>query len=357
MNIIEDKNTFFDMVERERARADRMGHQFSIIVFQLRDLKRHALGREAILCRIRSRIRLYDDIGCLDNSRISVLMPYAGYEQAKGIAEKIRSAAMPDGMPLEYSVLTYPSSWVDSSDERRGSCTDSWAAASRLLREKLDVPVETLPFWKRLMDIAGACFGIALLSPLLLLLACFIRAVSPGPVLFKQERIGFMGKPFSCYKFRTMHLGAPTDAHNNHLSSLIETDAPLQKLDAADPRIIPCGRMIRLTGLDELPQLFNVLLGDMSLIGPRPCISYEAGKLKLWQRRRFDVMPGITGLWQVNGKNKTTFTEMIRYDISYAYKRNFFMDTAILLKTLPAVMAQVADGRKQREGVSNGKYA
>lgn len=357
MHIIEDKNGFLDVVERERARADRMGHQFSIIVFQVQDLKKHPFGRAAVLGRIQSRVRLYDDIGCLDGSRISVLMPYAGFEQAKSIAEKIRAAAMPGGTPLEYSVLTYPSSWTDSADESRGAAAGSWAAASRQLREKLDVPVKTLPAWKRLMDIAGAIFGITLLSPVLLLLACFIRAVSPGPVLFEQERIGFMGRPFSCYKFRTMHLGAPADAHSSHLSSLIDTDAPLQKLDAADPRIIPCGRLLRMTGLDELPQLFNVLRGDMSLIGPRPCISYEAGKLKLWQRRRFDVVPGITGLWQVNGKNRTTFTEMIRYDISYAYKRNFFLDTAILLRTLPAVMAQVADGRKQREEVRHERYA
>jgi lipopolysaccharide/colanic/teichoic acid biosynthesis glycosyltransferase len=113
-----------------------------------------------------------------------------------------------------------------------------------------------------------------------------------------------------------------------------------------------------MTGLDELPQFFNVLLGDMSLIGPRPCIPYEADEFKLWQRKRFDVVPGITGLWQVNGKNRTSFTEMMRFDISYASKRNFYLDTAILLKTIPAIIEQVTENRKSNpEEIANGKCA
>jgi exopolysaccharide production protein ExoY len=211
------------------------------------------------------------------------------------------------------------------------------------------------------MDIMGAVFGLLLLSPVMLLLAFFIKMVSPGPVLFKQERIGFLGKKFGCYKFRTMHLNASCDVHNTHLNNLINSNGPMRKLDKVDPRIIPVGRIIRITGLDELSQLFNVLRGDMSLIGPRPCIPYEADEFKLWQRKRFDVVPGITGLWQVNGKNRTSFTDMMRYDISYAYKRNFYLDTAILLKTIPAIIEQVTDNKKtnQEETVNEkcAKYA
>lgn len=358
MSIIKNKNNFLSMVERERARAERRGHSFSIIIFDLGTLHKKNHYREALLGRICSRVRVYDAIGCFATDRISVLMPYAGYTEAQSIAEKIRAATMPGSLSLPCLVLTYPNHWCSASEKNTCQDMSPWAEASQLLREKLGMPAKPLPAWKRLMDITGALFGIALLSPLLLLLALFIRTVSPGPVFFTQERVGFLGASFSCYKFRTMHLGAPSQAHSDHLSGLIERDAPLQKLDAADSRIIPFGKTIRMTGLDELPQLFNVLRGDMSLIGPRPCIPYEANAFKLWQRRRFDVMPGITGLWQVNGKNRTTFNEMIRYDISYAYKRNFFLDTAILLKTVPAVLEQVADNKKHLQGgASNERHA
>ncbi len=358
MSIIKDKNSFLSMIERERARAERRGHSFSIIIFDLQNSRGHARGRDALARMIRSSVRVYDAIGCFASDRISVLMPYAEYEQAQNIAEKIRTTALPEREALPYLVLTYPNQWFSASDSDSTPDMERWAAANQLLREKLGMPARPLPAWKRLMDVAGALCGIALLSPLLLLLALFIRTVSPGPVFFTQERIGFLGTAFSCYKFRTMHLGASTTAHSEHLSGLIQSDAPLQKLDAADPRIIPFGKIIRMTGLDELPQLFNVLLGDMSLIGPRPCIPYEANEFKLWQRRRFDSMPGITGLWQVNGKNRTTFNEMIRYDISYAYKKNFFLDTAILLKTVPAVIEQVTDNKKHIQGgASNERHA
>jgi lipopolysaccharide/colanic/teichoic acid biosynthesis glycosyltransferase len=135
-----------------------------------------------------------------------------------------------------------------------------------------------------------------------------------------------------------MHINASTTVHNAYFKNLTASETPMEKLDAHDPRIIPYGGLLRKTGLDELPQLLNVLLGDMSLIGPRPCIPYEAEHYQQWQLKRFEAVPGMTGLWQVNGKNKTTFTAMMRYDIRYAHKKNFIMDTAILLKTIPAIV-------------------
>ncbi len=358
MSIIEDKNNFQKLIERERARADRMGHQFSVIFFDRLKSTKRICDMEPIAVLIRKRIRIYDDICCIDGNRIVVLLPYIGYEQASSVAKNISSTIAPGECSLQHSILSYPDHWIKNGDMKNASSIDTWADTSCQLIEKLNIQVTAIPAWKRLVDIMGAALGLLLLSPLLLLLAIFIKTVSSGPVLFKQERIGFLGKKFGCYKFRTMHLNASCDVHNTHLNSLINSDAPMCKLDRTDSRIIRFGRIIRLTGLDELPQLFNVLRGDMSLIGPRPCIPYEADTFKLWHRKRFDVVPGITGLWQVNGKNGTSFTEMMRYDISYASKRNFYLDTAILFKTIPAIIEQVTKNRKPKLGeISNAKYA
>ena len=128
------------------------------------------------------------------------------------------------------------------------------------------------------------------------------------------------------------------------MQGLINNENTLTKLDdGKDPRIIPFGNLLRATGIDELPQLIDVLLGDMSLVGPRPCLSYEVQAFSPWQMRRFDAVPGLTGLWQVNGKNRTTFKEMMRLDIGYAKKRAFLLDMIIFLKTIPAIVRQVAD--------------
>jgi lipopolysaccharide/colanic/teichoic acid biosynthesis glycosyltransferase len=165
--------------------------------------------------------------------------------------------------------------------------------------------------------------------------------VSAGPILFRQERVGHFGKVFLCYKFRTMFIGADTVSHQGHLHQLIQSDAPMTKMDArGDSRIIPFGRWLRASGLDELPQLINVLRGEMSLVGPRPCLPYEFEKYLPEQRERLDAAPGLTGLWQVSGKNKTTFSEMIRLDIRYARTQSFWLDCRIILKTFPAMLGQ-----------------
>jgi lipopolysaccharide/colanic/teichoic acid biosynthesis glycosyltransferase len=190
----------------------------------------------------------------------------------------------------------------------------------------------------------------------MLLIAMLIKMVSPGPVLFKQKRVGYMGKTFFCWKFRTMGLGASTSLHQNYLSKLMNNEIPMAKLDDADKRIIPFGKFMRKSGLDELPQLFNVLCGEMSLIGPRPCIPYESRQFLNWQHKRFDAVPGITGLWQVNGKNMTTFNEMMRYDISYTKKKSLWLDIKILFKTLPVIIHQVSSlNRYPKFGSSHGR--
>jgi len=172
-----------------------------------------------------------------------------------------------------------------------------------------DLLAPSVPQWKRWMDVIASALALVVLSPVFLFIALVIKMSSAGPVILRQQRIGLAGKVFTLWKFRTMHLGVDEGIHQDHLSTLIEMDVPMTKLDAHDdPRVFPAGRVIRRCYLDELPQLANVLLGDMSLVGPRPCLPYEAAQLKPWHRARFHALPGMTGLWQVSGKNKTTFT-------------------------------------------------
>ena len=213
-----------------------------------------------------------------------------------------------------------------------------------------------LPAWKRGIDIVGALAGLVVFSPLFLLIAVVIKIVSPGPVFFKQARVGRGGKLFMCWKFRTMHVRADPSAHQQHVRNLIRGDTngvtgkPMIKLDSGrDPRLIPLSPILRQSCLDELPQLINVLRGDMSLVGPRPCLPYEAQEYRLWQTTRFDVTPGLTGLWQVSGKNRTTFTEMIRLDIAYVEQQSLWLDIRILLKTLPVIIIQIIGFRRTRQ--------
>jgi lipopolysaccharide/colanic/teichoic acid biosynthesis glycosyltransferase len=208
--------------------------------------------------------------------------------------------------------------------------------------------VQNLP-WKRTLDVLLIVLALPFLIPLALLIALLIRSVSTGPVLFKQERVGFQGRRFTCLKFRTMFMNAGTATHQGHLLQLMNSNTPMMKMDSkGDPRIIPFGMVLRASGLDELPQLINVLRGEMSLVGPRPCLPYEYDQYLPWQRERFEAVPGLTGLWQVSGKNKTTFVEMIQLDIKYARNKTLWWDLEIILKTVPALVIQMLETRQAR---------
>jgi len=208
--------------------------------------------------------------------------------------------------------------------------------------------VRKIPPWKRGMDIIGAILSLILCFPLMLLISLLIKIVSPGPIFFKQERAGYAGKTFKIWKFRTMKVNANISNHQCHIIDLIETDQPMKKLDN-DPQIIPAGLILRKTCLDELPQLINILRGDMSFVGPRPDLLYAVEKYETWHHARFNSIPGLTGLWQVSGKNSTTYREMIRLDINYEKHKSFWLDLKILLLTLPAVISQLMDGFSQQE--------
>lgn len=180
--------------------------------------------------------------------------------------------------------------------------------------------------------------------PLIGLVVAWIRLVSRGPALFRQERVGLGGQRFTLYKFRTMRQGASTADHEAHVERLVESDQPMVKLDClGDSRLIPGGRFLRMAGLDELPQFLNVFRGEMSLVGPRPCLTEEYGFFTSSQRERFTVLPGLTGLWQVKGKNRTTFREMNAMDVHYARKSSPMLDVVIMLRTPLALVQQMAD--------------
>jgi len=202
------------------------------------------------------------------------------------------------------------------------------------------------PFWKRTLDCAIVLSTFPLLLLIGLVVMAVIRCGSRGPVLFCQQRMGYKERLFTCYKFRTMCLDAKTDSHRDHARQLIAADLPMTKLDKiGDPRLIPFGAVLRATGLDELPQVINVLAGEMSIVGPRPCIPYECELYSPWQRRRLNAVPGLTGLWQVSGKNRTTFNEMVRFDIEYSERSSLWLDLAIIARTLPALWTQFWDSR------------
>jgi lipopolysaccharide/colanic/teichoic acid biosynthesis glycosyltransferase len=200
---------------------------------------------------------------------------------------------------------------------------------------------------KRGLDILGSLTLLVVLSPLFLLIAALVRLRSRGPVFFGQVRIGQMMKSFTMFKFRTMYLDADPRLHHEFVSSFIKASGQLNEAGkngffklADDPRVTPVGRMLRKTSLDELPQLWNVLRGDMSLVGPRPPLPYELEQYQPWHRRRIlEAKPGITGLWQVSGRSRTTFDEMVRLDLRYARTRSLWTDIKILLATPAAVIS------------------
>jgi lipopolysaccharide/colanic/teichoic acid biosynthesis glycosyltransferase len=183
---------------------------------------------------------------------------------------------------------------------------------------------------------------------LLLVLSLAVKLTSKGPVLFRQVRVGQYGRPFTFFKFRSMYSGNDPRIHKEYVTRLIagdkdaapkQNDAPAVHKIKSDPRVTPMGRLLRRTSLDEVPQFFNVLLGEMSLVGPRPPIPYEVECYEPWHHRRLSVKPGITGLWQVSGRSRVSFDEMVRMDLRYAATWTPWLDLKILLKTPRAVLS------------------
>jgi lipopolysaccharide/colanic/teichoic acid biosynthesis glycosyltransferase len=357
---IHSSKEFRTLLERERARSNRNGREFSVVVFYLDNLNHHNEELVHFIHVLTNRIRSTEEIGWLkENESIGIILPDTAFDGAKNLAHELCVLIKRSSTPPAHKVYSYPRHWF--LDIHKGSHqSGEKKTASNLDSAKIQISKKSLnglepslapqiPVWKRIIDITGAFVGLILLSPVFLFIAILIKTVSPGPVFFKQERIGFLGRPFIFWKFRTMKTHTDPSLHQEHVSKLMNNGTPLTKLDEHDPRIIPFGKIMRKSGLDELPQLINVFRGEMSLIGPRPDLPYAIGQYMPWQKKREEALPGLTGLWQVKGKNRTTFNEMVRLDINYVEKRSFWLDLNILLHTVPAIIDQILEPSSKQE--------
>jgi len=355
---------FHAVLEHECARSDRTGRRLSLIVFDIGDGHTDQTAARRLAHVLTQRIRSIDEVGWFDTWRLGVVLPDTPAEGARNLAQDIcKKIANIKPSPV-FKIYSYPSEWLPGSKENSPNHTftkieckgedpqtdEVKICNSGNLAEKAKPLLHCrMPAWKRGMDIFGSGLGLLLLFPLFVLISILIKIVSPSPIFFKGERAGYLMKPFNCWKFRTMHANSNNSPHKHHVVKLMKSDDPYEKLDDNDDRIIPFGKLLRNTGLDEIPQLINILRGEMSLVGPRPELPYSVRYYTQWQKRRFDAVPGLTGLWQTGGKNRTTFKGMIRFDITYTQQRSFLLDLKILLKTVPVIICQVFDSLLKRK--------
>ena len=368
------RSFFLVRLKEERERSKRIGNPFSLIIVDVDGMSKALNGKAK---RSTSRIhqkklveglvrqsRKIDIKGWLDLKRVGILMPetkkIGALEFKVKICRQIRQDR-PGAEKLSLKEFIQVSTFGDGSPDGNGSSLNQYNGEgdwSSLEDEDNAVYTDILSrnlsslfmrSVKRIFDIVGSLFGIILASPLMLIIAVLIKLNSPGPVLFRQERFGFLGRRFTFLKFRSMVTNADQTIHESYVTDLINgqhgkinrgtTGRPLYKMND-DPRITPIGYILRKTSLDELPQLFNILKGEMSLVGPRPPIPYEVEKYKLWHWGRFfEVKPGLTGLWQVSGRSKTSFDDMVRLDLRYGDNWSLWLDIKIIFKTFHAVLS------------------
>jgi len=323
-----DEREFRRAVDEERMRMDRNGTHFSLVVFDCGDDDCESKGRQlAEACR--KRLRMIDRAGFLSSREVALLLPGTDATGAQQVADDITRGIQDDGGLLTHRVYLYPGSAVLV---RPDNCREEAHAAIHSAAELL---VEPLPLWKRMLDIVGASLGLIAAAPVMLAAAIAIKLDSPGRVVFTQVRAGLGGRPFNIYKFRTMTVGAEDLKHALRANS--EQDGPAFKIKN-DPRITRVGRYLRRTCIDEFPQFWNVLKGDMSLVGPRPLPCDESEECQDWQRRRLTVTPGLTCIWQVSGGMRIPFVEWMRMDIRYIRSRRLLHDLRLLWATLIAVV-------------------
>lgn len=326
------------LLRQERARADRSGNEFSFLLIDVSEIisSKKEIKEYFVLLNKKYQLRETDTVGWYNKTNICIILPFTNSEGASILAAKLEQIYLTHSLPFNYIIYSYPHG---DKAARKGKVLPH-ASGSDLLPVALAVAI---PIWKRTIDIIGACLGLILLFPVFFLLAVYIKLVSPGPVFFKQQRVGYRGKLFTMYKFRTMYNSGHEHFHQLHAVDFIKNDKQMVKLDCKnDTRIIPGGCLIRNACLDELAQLINVVRGEMSLVGPRPCIPYEEYAYSQWHRNRFNILPGLTGLWQVSGKNRLTFQQMVRLDITYYKNLSLWQDIRIMLLTVPTILSIMA---------------
>jgi lipopolysaccharide/colanic/teichoic acid biosynthesis glycosyltransferase len=332
--VAHDIATFRQILDHERARTDRSGQPFTVVVIQGRDASNPKGALESVAEFLATRLRNIDEFGWMPGGRLAALLPYTSVEGAWKVADDIVSSGDPDSAPPLCEVFEYPSNWPEPHQDEPPAedGLEEPRPGARQLEPEFQ---QNMPIWKRLMDIAGAIVGLCLLSPLFLVVALLIKLTSKGPVFFSQWRTGHGGRRIRMYKFRSMVVDA--EAKKALLLKLNEQDGPAFKMKN-DPRVTWIGHYIRKTSIDELPQLWNVLLGDMTIVGPRPLPCSEMEECETWQRRRLDVMPGLTCIWQVRGRSQVRFAEWCRMDMEYIRTRSLWMDLKLFVLTLPAVL-------------------
>jgi exopolysaccharide biosynthesis polyprenyl glycosylphosphotransferase len=330
-------------LRREKRRVERSAVPMSIVLLELQEsVLNNQYQLKQLLHFLRAKTRETDIKGWVHSKAIGLIFLDTNDTGLKKCVDLIVEANG-DGL---FSVVmgTYPDSLFEE-------LLDETKAEPDFFLHDLDQASEGQTFslfFKRGLDLFGALVGLLLFSPLMALTALAIKVSSPGPVIFKQIRLGRKGKRFPFYKFRSMEVNNDDRVHREYLANLIEgkhealnsgkEDEPFFKIKN-DTRITRVGRIIRKLSIDELPQFLNVLKGEMSLVGPRPPILYEVEKYKSWHLRRIlEVKPGITGLWQVDGRSRTSFDDMVRLDLRYVKDWSFWMDIKILLKTVSAVL-------------------
>jgi len=323
-----------DILDRERARADRTGDQFSLLAFAAAE-RTTTPGTLARLVKVlERRLRFTDEIGWLDDRQIGVVLHATSARGAWKVADDVCLEFPPGSSKPVCRVYTYPSQ--QPLPEHAEADSDRYLPR----HEKPAYAMETLfiqqtPAAKRCMDAFGAAIGMVLLLPLLVVVAVAIKITSPGPILFRQQREGRGGKCFTMYKFRSMVVDA--EARKRELLVLNEQDGPAFKI-GNDPRVTALGRFLRSTSIDELPQLWNVLKGEMSLVGPRPLPCEESEACMGWYRRRLEVTPGLTCIWQVKGRSRVSFADWVRMDVRYIHSRSLMYDLKLLAQTVFVVL-------------------
>jgi lipopolysaccharide/colanic/teichoic acid biosynthesis glycosyltransferase len=351
--VLDDK-AFQALLTRERRRAERSGNRFVLVLLDAH--RENGTARTTLLdslAALISEIRETDAPGWYEEGAIlGVIFTEIGEGDSAKIAEGLRtkihtkleqSLGPEAAAKIVMTLHIFPQHW-----DRNNS---GWVADSRLYPEfSLQAPRKRFArAIKRALDIVGSATLLLLLSPIFAIIAVAIKLTSEGPVLFGQERMGQFGKRFKFLKFRSMYINNAPKIHQEYIRQFIageeaagetRSEAPPVYKITNDPRVTPVGRFLRKTSLDELPQFWNVLIGDMSLVGPRPPVPYEFEIYQHWHRRRvLEVQPGITGLWQVSGRSRTTFDEMVRLDLRYCSSWSLWLDIKILLATPQAVIS------------------
>jgi exopolysaccharide biosynthesis polyprenyl glycosylphosphotransferase len=337
------KSEFLNRLRIEKRRVDRSHAPLSVVIFSLQreGIETRNPVDEFLGC-LNKNTRETDIKGWVDDNVIGFILPDTNKKGVQSFVKKISD----ENRYINYSIITgtYPDHLFQKLLTEEEGNPDLFPVSFDESFESRKIQKT----FKRIMDIVGSLVGLILCSPLMFITAIAVKVTSPGPALFKQSRLGKKGIRFPFYKFRSMEWNVDDQIHREYVTNLItgdldkinqgDAERPLYKMKS-DSRITAIGKIIRKTSIDELPQFVNVLKGEMSLVGPRPPLAYEVEKYKPWHLRRIlEVKPGITGLWQVDGRSTTSFDNMVRLDLRYAQNWSLWLDLKILMKTVRAVI-------------------